>query len=169
MIIQEKIGSLQHTATGNRRIERVNLEWHETAKKILHKKTDTGRAVIMKFFTEGESLAQDDILYMDHELVICTNILPTEAIVLLPASLKAMAYVCYEIGNKHLPLFYQDGELAMPYDEPVFRMLVKAGYDPRKENRKLFAQMKTSVAAHRHTGSTLFSKILQLTSPSDGS
>lgn len=167
MIIQEKTGTLQQVEKGNRQIERVNLEWHETAKKILHKKTDTGRAVIMKLFKEGECLAQDDVVYTDDQLIICIEILPTEAIVLQPASLKDMAYVCYEIGNKHLPLFYHEGELAMPYDEPVFRMLVKAGYNPVRENRKLLQQVKTSVTAHRHAGTTLLSKILQLTAPSD--
>lgn len=167
MIIREKNGTLHQTDTANRQLERIGLEWHETGKKIMHKKTDSGRAVILKLFGESESLAHDDVVYADEALVIAVDILPTEAIVLQPASLRDMALICYELGNKHLPLFYDDGELSMPYDGPVFTLLSKAGYNPVKQSRRLLHPMRTSVAAHRHEGVSLFSRILQLTTPSD--
>jgi urease accessory protein len=170
MLIKEKIGLLKDIEVGVRHVELIHLQWYETAKKILHKKTDQGREVVMKFFSGGESLQQDDVMYADSDVLICINIIPVKAIVCKPASMQEMAHLCYEIGNKHLPLFYENGELAMPYDDPVFKMLVAAGYHPITENRKLLLQMKTSVTPHGHGSSTsLFSKILQLTSAADES
>lgn len=76
-----------------------------------------------------------------------------------------MAYICYEIGNKHMALFYEIDELIIPYEAPIFRMLQAWGLKPEIENRKLLNQLKTTVSAHSHTESkSLFSKILQLTS-----
>ncbi len=78
-----------------------------------------------------------------------------------------MASVCYEIGNKHLPLFYESDELLVPYEDPLFRLLAAGGFNPVREKRKLLQPLKTTVAAHGHNGgSSLFSKILQLTTPS---
>lgn len=169
MIIQQKTGTLQQIKPGDRQVEQIGLEWYETGKKILHKRTDAGRAVVLKLLNEAAPLQQDDVVYMDDALLIAIRILPAEAIVLQPATLHEMAMACYEIGNKHLPLFYQDGILTMPYDTPVFNQLLKAGYQPQKENRQLLYPLKTSVMAHRHTGSSLFSKILQLTNSPDAS
>ena len=148
MLIKQKIGSLKDIVPGNRQIETIALQWYETAKKILHKKTDAGREIIMKLFSETERLGQGDVMYADEDTIICINIIPVKAIVLKPATLKEMAWLCYEIGNKHLPLFYDEEELSMPYEDPVFNMLVVAGYNPMIENRKLLLQLKTSVAPH---------------------
>ena len=170
MLIKQKIGSLKNIEPGGRHIECIHLQWYEMAKKILHKKTDKGREVVMKFFREGESLLQDDVIYADDDLLICIDVLPVKAIVLTPASMWEMAYLCYEIGNKHLPLFYEGEQLAMPYEDPVYNMLVAAGYQPLIENRKLLLQMKTSVTPHGDANATsLFSKILQLTNAADES
>lgn len=168
MLIKEKLGSLKDMERGERRIEYVHLQWYETAKKIVHKKTDQGREVILKFFREGEGLQQDDVLYADNDLLICIDIIAVKAIVCKPASMWQMAWLCYEIGNKHLPLFYENEELAMPYEDPVFNMLVAAGFEPKIKERKLSGQMKTSVSPHGQSTS-LFSKILQFTNPADES
>jgi urease accessory protein len=161
---------LKNTAIGTKQIEYVHLQWYETAKKILHKKTDKERAVVMRFFKEGDSLQQDDIIYADDHLLICIDIVPVKTIVCKPASMWEMACLCYEIGNKHLPLFYENEALATPYEDPIFKILVAAGYKPLIENRKLLNQMKTSVSPHGNSNSTsLFSKILQLTNPGNES
>ena len=170
MLIKQKIGSLNDMEVGSRRIEYLHLQWYEVSKKILHKKTDQNREVTMKFFGGDESLQQGDVVYTDSDLLICIDIVAVKAIVCKPASIHEMALLCYEIGNKHLALFYDNGELAMPYDDPVFKMLTAAGFNPVIENRKLLLQMKTSVTPHGHGNSTsLFSKILQLTSSADES
>ena len=168
MIIKQKIGNISFFEVGARTIDALPIEWYEANKRILHKKTQSGREVVMKFLNETQNLTEGDILYADETTVIVINIQPCETIIISPKTMFEMASVCYEIGNKHLPLFYNNEELLIPYEAPLFKLLTVAGYQPKVETRKLLNQLKTTVSPHEQTESkqTLFSKILQLTSSS---
>lgn len=168
ILIKEKIGNLQTFNIGSRSVDTVSLEWHEVNKRILHKRTQSGKEVIIKFMNETQSLTQDDVLWCDDKWVIVIDIQPCEAICIKPVSMLQMACVCYEIGNKHLPLFYDNDELLVPYEAPLFRLLSAAGYEPKQQERKLLNQLKTTVTPHSYVEGkqSLFSKILQLTTSS---
>lgn len=166
MLIKQKIGNLTTIDLQGRVIDRLPLEWHECNKRILHKRTASGRDVVLKFLGEGQSLQEDDVLYADENSVIAVEILPCEAIVLKPVNMYQMAYACYEIGNKHLPLFFEDDALLSPYDAPVYRQLVATGFEPQLQRRKLLYPLRTTVSVHSHAemkSESLFSKILKLT------
>ena len=167
MLIQEKIGNIQSFAVDGRVIDPVELEWFETGKRILRKRTRAGEEIALKFLRESPALMEGDILYEDGTKLIVVEIVACEALVICPASLYEVAAVCYEIGNKHLPLFFEKEELLAPFEAPLFRSLSAAGYAVRKEERKLLQSLKTSVAVHAHTdpGGSLFSRILQRTTP----
>ncbi len=165
MLIQQKAGNMATTPPNGRHIDWLPLEWYESNKRILRKRTLSGREIALKFLHENPALTQGDILYADEQTLIAIDILPCEVIAIQPASMYEMASVCYEIGNKHLPLFYEDGVLLVPYEAPLFNLLDAGGLAPHREKRKLLHPLKTTVAAHGH-GSSLFSKILQLTTPS---
>jgi urease accessory protein len=168
IIITHTSGNLQSTAIGDREIDRLRLEWYETSKRILHKRTQAGHEVVMKFLNQRVNLSQDDIIFENDQYVVAIDINPCEAIVVRPGSMHQMARLCYEIGNKHLPLFYEDEALLIPYDAPLFRWMVSAGFVPDRDNRKLLHQLRTSVEAHAHAGgSSLFSKIMNLTASND--
>jgi urease accessory protein len=99
------------------------------------------------------------------------EIIACEAIVFIPRSTFEIAYVCYEIGNKHLPLFFEENLLLIPFDEPTFKMLLAAGMAVTMQKRKLLNQLKTSVAPHSHSSEnkSLFSRIMKVTnSPANG-
>jgi len=165
MIIKEKIGNLSLFHDKGRSIDRLQLEWFETSKRIVHKRTGSGREVILKFLNSAPNLQQDDVLYADDHCLIVVDILLCETIVIIPGSTYDVAYVCYEIGNKHLPLFFDENLLLIPFDEPVFKMLYAAGFAVTKQKRKLLNQLRTSVMPHSHSteGKSLFSKIMKLT------
>jgi len=165
MLIQQKAGNLSTIPLNGRPIDRLPLEWYETNKRILRKRTASGKEIALKFLGENPALAQDDVLYADDQFIIAIDILPCDSIVVKPRSMYEMASVCYEIGNKHLPLFYEAEALLVPYEDPLFRLLTAGGFTPTRESRKLLQPLKTTVAAHGHNGSSLFSKIMQLTTP----
>jgi urease accessory protein len=170
MLIKEKRGNLTHLPGDGRVIDRLPLEWYETNKRILHKQTGSGREVTLKFLTEAPNLQQDDVLYEDENCLIVVEILSCEAIVLKPASLYAMAYACYEIGNKHLPLFFDNDTLLIPFEAPLYRMLQAAGFEPQLQTRKLLHPLRTTVLPHTHPGDrkeSLFAKILKRTTSAD--
>lgn len=166
MMIQQKLGNLAHFEDRGRVIDRLPIEWYETRKRILHKRTGAGREVVLKFLKESQHLRQDDVLYADDRTLIVVEISACDAIILRPASLYEMAFVCYEIGNKHLPLFFEEDAVLMPYEAPVHKMLEASGFAPAVGKRKLLHPLSTTVASHEHSRSTgLLTRILQLTTP----
>jgi urease accessory protein len=108
MLIQQKAGTLATLTPNGRLIDWLYLEWYETNKRILRKRTASGREIAMRFLNENPALAQDDVLHEDAQSLIAVSILPCETLVIRPHSMQEMASVCYEIGNKHLPLFYDN-------------------------------------------------------------
>lgn len=168
MVVKEKIGHITNFQIGEREIDYLHLDWFETGKRILHKKTTSGQEVVMKFLRENQQLGQGDILYADENQLIVVAIHPCECLIINPRSKFELASLCFEIGNKHLPLFYQDDKLLVAYDAPLFRLLVSAGYDVIKEDARLENPLKTSVSPHGDSGKdSLFSKIMKLTSPTN--
>jgi urease accessory protein len=169
MIIKEKTGNLKDIDTGSRQLDKLPIEWYEISKRILHKKTVAGREVILKFLRESSTLLQDDVIYEDENYLLAIDIQPCDVISIHPVTMYDMAKLCYEIGNKHLPLFYEAEAVLIPFDAPLFKWLTAAGFQPVKETRKLLHQLKTSVSSHAHAdnSTSLFSKILKLTSPAN--
>lgn len=166
MLIQNKIGHLSNFETGHRTIDYIFLEWHETRKRILRKKTQAGKDVSIKFLNENPELSEGDILFESETDLIVVSVLPCDCIVIHPKNMFEMASVCYEIGNKHLPLFYEHEALLIPLDIPLLNLLSAQGYNVKEEKRKLLRPLKTTVSPHGEAGNeTLFSKIMKLTNP----
>ena len=164
MIVQEKQGNINTTIVGSRTIDLLPIEWHEANKRILHKKTASGVAIAIKFLQTNPELTEGDILYSDEKNIIAVSIIECDAIVIKPSTTLDVASICYEIGNKHLPLFFQDDELLVPNDIPLYRLLEKSGFNISIEKRKLLKPLKTTVSPHGHSSSeTLFSRIMKIT------
>ncbi len=165
MLITQKSSNLTSSPPHNKTIDWLELEWYETNKRILHKRTRSGRELTLKFLKENQNLTQGDILFEDDNTIIAVEIISCAAIIISPKNMFEMASICYEIGNKHLPLFYQDEEILVPFDAPLFRMLKASYHMIEQGERKLLNPLRTSVHPHG-SGSSLFSKIMQLTNPS---
>ncbi|WP_426473557.1 urease accessory protein UreE [Chryseobacterium balustinum] len=168
MIINETIGNLAQNPT-TKLVDYLDLEWFETTKRIQRKKTRDGTDVAIKFLREGQRLREGDILFEDEEKVVAINVLETEAISMSPVSLLEMGTVCYEIGNKHIPLFIQEDKVLLPFEMPMFRWLEASGFKPEKKHMKLLNLLKSNVEPHGHgsLGSSIFNKILKMAAPKD--
>jgi urease accessory protein len=168
MLIQQKTGNIKTTEIHGRSLDRLQLEWYECNKRILHKKTSDGIEVRLKFLKENPEFAEGDILYEDTDSLIVVDIIPCDAIIILAGSLLQTASVCYEIGNRHLPLFFENSELLVPFEEPLFRLLKASGYEVRKEKRKLLNPLRSTIAPHGHSsGDSLFNRIMKLTTANE--
>lgn len=166
MLIQEKIGHLDSIHINGRSIDWIMLEWYETGKRIQLKKTTAGKEISLRFLNGDPQLTEGDVLFADDHFIIAISILTCECLTILPKNMFEIASVCYEIGNKHLPLFYEQDQLLVPFERPLFKILLAQGYDVKQENRKLLQSLKTSVAPHGQAGSeSLFTKIMKLKSP----
>ncbi len=164
MLVQHKLGNIHSSSTNNLVIDKLIIEWYETGKRILHKKTDSGIPVTLKFLNENPDLKDGDILWQDEHTVIAVEINPCECIVITPGNVLETASICYEIGNRHLPLFYEGNELLIPYESPIHNLLNAAGYKLAVEERKLNNCFKTTVLPHLQVAATdsLFSRVNKL-------
>ncbi len=167
MLIQKKIDNIKSNPVNDKQIDWLILEWFETNKRILHKKTRSGVEVVLKFLQENQQLTQGDILYKDESTIIAVDILECDVLIIHPKNMFEMASICYEIGNKHLPLFYENDELLIPFEQPIYKLLTAQGYDIQTGKRKLLQPLKTTVAPHSSGSGTLFSKIMKLTTTNE--
>jgi urease accessory protein len=140
----------------------IDFEWFETNKRIQHKTARDGKAFRFKFLQENPNLQQGEIIHQEQGKDYTVQILPCECLVIKPKNNFETASICYEIGNKHLPLFYESEELLVPFEKPLFRQLTAMEFEVYQEKRALLHPLKTSVAPHGESG-TLFSKIMNLT------
>lgn len=148
MLIQEKIGHINSFQINNQTIDLLQLEWYEARKRILRKQTSSGKEILLKFLNENPELTEGDVLYADEITIILVSILPCNCIVMQPKNMFEMASMCYEIGNRHLPLFYESDELMVPFETPLFNLLSVQGYAVLQEERKLPKPLKTTIAPH---------------------
>jgi len=162
MIVVESI--LEDIPAGNRVNDFLELEWFETGKRVLRRRTTHGREIALRFLRESPVLQEGDVLWIDEHTIISVSIPATDAIVLAPSTMADMAAICYEIGNKHLPLFLSGDQVLIPFEAPLFKWLETRGYKPVKEQRVLTNMLRSNVLPHNHNNSSLFSKIMQLTS-----
>jgi urease accessory protein len=78
MLITEIIGNINFFNTNNRKVDYVLLEWHETNKRNLQKRTVGGIEVKMEFIIENPLLSEGDIVYEDDFQGVCFSIKPYE-------------------------------------------------------------------------------------------
>lgn len=85
---------------------------------------------------------------------IAVNTPPCEVIrvSLTPGHEKQAAKVCYEIGNRHAPLFWGENDTFITiYNEPMLLMLQKLhGVMAEKELKKLDFDQRISASIHNH-------------------
>jgi len=157
MVCEHILGNTKDFELTGKKIELVEINWDETFKKIHRKVTDSGREVGIRLddsvLTKG--MNEGDVLYADDDLIIVVYLAPCEVIqVQVAEDHKFMAAkVCYEIGNRHAPLFYGEDELSFItlYNDPMLEMLQSMhGVSVEKKVSKLDLDRRISAVVHKH-------------------
>jgi urease accessory protein len=157
MVCEKILGTL--TDFPGKIVDYVTIEWHEIHKR-LHKKTSRGGAEIaLRLGDEALSrgLRQDDVIGVRGDLVYAVDIPAFEVLVIRVASGhgRMAEKLCWEIGNKHTPLFWGEapGEFITPYDKPLETLLRRiGGLGVEKQIRRVdFSQaVSAAVSGHGH-------------------
>lgn len=153
MLIREKIGNAGSFDIMGRVVDWLEVEWYETGKRILRRRTRGGRELALKFLRESPLLMQGDVLYADEAVVIMVELLACPVLAIPMGDMREVASICYETGNRHLPLYIEGGVLLAPLDEPLFRWLVASSFRVSREERKLLYPLRSTVSPHSHGGS----------------
>ena len=157
MLCEKILGRADQTDLSGRQLDYVNIEWYEAFKKIHKKVTDKGEEVGIRLDDTvlSRGLYEGDILYLDKEraLVVHTPKCMVIRVKVDENHPHMAAKVCYEIGNRHAPLFYGEEEntFITPYNEPMYLMLEKLhGVTATKEIQRLDFDRRISAAVHNH-------------------
>ncbi|MDF2985191.1 MAG: Urease accessory protein UreF [Eubacterium sp.] len=133
-------------------IDCVEVEWYEVSKKILHKISRKGIDVGIKLNID-RPLKHGDILSIEGNTALLVEIPECECIALKPETTVMMGKACYEIGNRHSPLFYQEERLLIPYDSPLLAALQKCGFEAYKCSARLISPLGGQSSGHSHSHS----------------
>jgi len=132
--------------TRNSRYEQIHkrhdllaIEWYEATKRIQRLRTAEGMDIAIRLLGNTACLKEGDILYEDDEKVVIVTIRPCSVIKVIAADFLDIAYLCSEIGNKHLPLFVEANE-----------WLSKHGFGPELCERQLLYQLNANVGSRHH-------------------
>ena len=157
MLCEKILGRADQTDLSGRQLDYVNIEWFEAFKKIHKKVTDKGEegGIRLDDTVLSRGLYEGDILYLDKEraLVVHTPKCMVIRVKVDENHPHMAAKVCYEIGNRHAPLFYGEEEntFITPYNEPMYLMLEKLhGVTATKEIQRLDFDRRISAAVHNH-------------------
>lgn len=144
--IMAKAGELNLAGT---ELDEVYFEWYELNKKILRKTTAAG--VELGFRLKDSGLGEGDIVAANESGFIVVRIIPCQCLAVSWHNWQQLARICYEIGNRHAPLFINSAadRLLLPFDEPMERLLNKLGAHTSVVNEKLITPL-ASLSGHSH-------------------
>ncbi|WP_231263608.1 urease accessory protein UreE [Helicobacter pylori] len=149
MIIERLMGNLRDLNPLDFSVDYVDLEWFETRKKIARFKTRQGKDIAIRLKDAPKlGLSQGDILFKEEKEIIAVNILDSEVIHIQAKSVAEVAKICYEIGNRHVALYYGDSqfEFKTPFEKPTLALLEKLGVQNRVLSSKLDSKDRLTVS-----------------------
>ncbi|ATA60179.1 urease accessory protein UreE [Geobacillus stearothermophilus] len=147
MIIETIIGNIQTLPSLPPHIERVYMPSDDLVKRIQRVVTDHGRELGIRL-KEAKELADGDVLWMDDHNAIVVSVLPDDLLVIQPVSMKQMGEIAHQLGNRHLPAQFEEGEMLVQYDYLVEELLQQLGIPYKREKRKVKQAFRH--IGHRH-------------------
>ena len=157
MVIEHILGATSEEKYRGAKLDFVEIDWYDCQKKIHRKISRSGRDIAIRLDeeTQHRGLQQGDVLLADGETAVVVDIPAVKAIVAKAESPQQIAKICYEIGNRHAPLYYvnyTENYFAIPYDTPFELLFTKLGiaYEVKKINLDI-RQRISGTADHAHT------------------
>ena len=159
MICEKILGKLTDDEFTGKNVDYVDFQWDEAFKK-LHRKVSRGGVDVginMDDTVLTRGLLQDDVLSVEGDTVIAVNIEEAEAIKIMveEGNIGTVAKVCYEIGNRHAPLFRGEDAFTFftPFNGPMLAMIDKIpglSTDVVEEKFDFETRIPSSVSSHTH-------------------
>lgn len=111
------------TALNQQEEDSLVLEWYEVNRTLIKRETLAGRIVHLDRPLSAV-LQQGTVIYQDEVCVIRIFIKPCTCIVLHSNSLESVGLFCFDVGNRHLPIYLIDeNKIAFAYDGRLFPAL----------------------------------------------
>lgn len=103
-------------------IDILHIDWYEVSKTVLSRQTEGGRLVRL-YRAGAPRLENGEIIYSSPKFNIQIQIKPCTCIILKTDDLNTIAHFCFDVGNRHLPLFWFEDEVVLAYDGRLYPAL----------------------------------------------
>ena len=163
MLLNTIYAAADASLTEGKELDYFTIEWYESNKRILRKKTSKGIDISIKRSIPFQPLQHHDILTCGETTATLIAVKPCQCIVVYPRNVLEIGTVCYDIGNKHIPISLTATEIVLPFDRPTFCLLEKNGLDLKVEDRIFQHQLRNNIPQHEHQSDSLLDKIIKLT------
>ena len=154
MLAEKVIGKISDIKFTDKKIDYIDIKWHEAFKKLHKKISGNGIEVGIKLSNDilTRGLRQGDVLGINEDTIIAVNIPPSKALVINVDNPNLIPKVCYEIGNKHATLFRgeTDNQFITIFDEPMKIMLEKLGVSVEEKEVKFDFEKSISSSINNH-------------------
>lgn len=147
MIIVEQIVTTQKRLSTSKR-DIVRLDWEARQKCRQRLRTKAGREIGLALPT-GTRLSPGDVLYRDANVEIVVEGKPEKVFVLRFEKRETFGLACYQIGNLHRPIGFDDGAILVPYEPVLERQLSRLGFTCTVEER-VFTGVLQQSQSHAH-------------------
>jgi urease accessory protein len=110
-------------------LHHLNIEWYETNRSLIRRKTDLGLSVQVKK-KSTEVYDEGDVIFDRDDIRVKVRIKPCDTIILKPRNLNETGRICFEIGNQHIPIFLSDSqEIMAAYDANLYNLLRSGNFE----------------------------------------
>lgn len=162
MIVEAVLGNLAELTEQERsglHLERIALSGPELRRRVQRVVTDHGTEVGIRL-TARRELQDGDILHRDGHNAVVVSTLPTDVLVVAPATIEQMGLVAHSLGNRHLPAQFlgpaaevaelpdHDGIMVLQYDHTAEAFLRDAGVRFARVDRQMEVPFRH--AEHTH-------------------
>mgnify|MGYP004479040359 CR=1 FL=1 len=162
MIVEAVLGNLAELTEQERaglHLERVALSGPELRKRVQRVVTDHGTELGLRL-AERRELKDGDILHREGSNAVVVSTLPTDVLVVAPATIEQMGRVAHALGNRHLPAQFlgpgaevpelpgHGGLMLLQYDHTAEAYLQEAGVRFARVERQMEVPFRH--AEHTH-------------------
>jgi urease accessory protein len=126
----------------------VSLTWEGRQKCRGRLFTRVGRQIGLALPT-GTVLQPGDVLYRDAQFELVVEGALEEVFVLRAETREAFGLICYQIGNLHRPIGFQEDDILVPYEPVLEKQLDRLGYTYTIEER-IFTHAVRQLQIHSH-------------------
>lgn len=161
MIVTKALYNIRNHRT-DKCIEELPIAWYQVSKRLQRLQTASGFELAIRFLGKGQRLVHGDVLFEDNNSCVVVNVLPCESIVIQSDNPLVLAEAAFEIGNKHLPIFWEDQSLVLPYENGIMEGLIKSGFNPKRAVRRLIDTFDAQVDPDTFKNNPIQNKPLKL-------
>jgi len=114
MVYDAPFGNLDDFGVGTRRLEHITIDSDDCTKRLLRLSTSVGEIGLR--FSGQRRLRDGDVVHADDRVVIAVRVLPDDVLVGHPGTIASALALGHALGNRHLPVQIDGGEVVVRYD-----------------------------------------------------